>query len=96
ENLNFHAWYRHTGEMPVNDANSGFTEPYGLTNIEATYSPNFSKLKLELKAGIQNVFDVHYASMLAVNAPSFGGNLPRYYYPGNPRNYFVSVLIGWR
>lgn len=96
ENLNFHAWYRHTGEMPVNDANSDFTEPYGITNIEATYSPDFNKLKLELKAGIQNVFDVHYAAMLAVNAPSFGGNLPRYYYPGNPRNYFVSVLIGWK
>ena len=96
KNLNFHAWYRHTGEMPVNDANSEYTEPYGLTNLEITYKNNFSKLNLELKAGVQNVFDVHYASMLAVNAPSFGGNLPRYYYPGNPRNYFVSVLIGWK
>jgi iron complex outermembrane receptor protein len=96
ENLNFHAWHRHTGKMPVNDANSDFTNPYGLTNFEVTYNNNFSKLNLELKAGVENIFDVHYASMLAVNAPAFGGNLPRYYYPGNPRNYFVSVLIGWK
>ena len=33
--------------------------------------------------------------MLAVNAPAFGGNLPRYYYPGNPRNYYFSVLLVW-
>jgi iron complex outermembrane recepter protein len=33
--------------------------------------------------------------MLAVNAPAFGSSQPRYYYPGNPRNYYVSVLIGW-
>ncbi|MFW6277334.1 MAG: TonB-dependent receptor, partial [Prolixibacteraceae bacterium] len=82
ENLVFHAWHRHTGEMPVNDANSGFTDPYGVTNFEITWKRDFSKLKLELKAGVQNLLDVHYASMLAVNAPSFGENLPRYYYPG--------------
>ena len=94
-NLNGRAWYRHTGEMPVNDANSEFTDPYGITNLEAGFQKNIQKMSFEVKAGIQNVFDVHYASMLAVNAPSFGGNLPRFYYPGNPRNFFVSVLLGW-
>jgi iron complex outermembrane receptor protein len=96
KNIHLKAWQRYTGKMPVNDANSDFTEPYGLTNFEAGFHKNFRNVKLELKAGVQNIFDVHHAAMLAVNAPSFGGSLPRYYYPGNPRNYFVSVLLGWR
>ncbi|SHI61288.1 iron complex outermembrane recepter protein [Tangfeifania diversioriginum] len=96
ENIQMKAWHRFTGKMPVDDANSDFTESYGLTNFEAAFNKNFGSIKLELKAGVQNIFDVHHAAMLAVNAPSFGGSLPRYYYPGNPRNYFVSVLLGWR
>ena len=80
--------------MPVDDANSAYSDPFGITNIEGMFNKKIKRFKFELKAGIQNIFDVHYASMLAVNAPAFGGNNPRYYYPGNPRNYFVSVLIG--
>lgn len=94
KNININLWYRYTGKMPVNDANSEFSDPFGITNLETMYLLQIKKLKLEIKSGIQNIFDIHYASMLAVNAPSIGGNLPRYYYPGNPRNYYVSVLIG--
>ncbi|MGE0019776.1 MAG: TonB-dependent receptor [Draconibacterium sp.] len=90
----FNFWHRFTGKMPVNDANSEFSDPFGISNFEGRFNTKINRLKLQLHAGIQNIFDVHYASMLAVNAPSVGGNLPRYYYPGNPRNYFVSVLIG--
>ena len=94
KNTGINLWHRCTGEMPVNDANSDFTDKYGVTNMEVKFFDKFNRFKFELKAGIQNIFDVRYASMLAVNAPAIGGNLPRYYYPGNPRNYFVSVLIG--
>lgn len=94
KNLNFNLWHRFTGEMPVNDANSAFSDPFGITSFEGKFNTKIKMIKLQLQAGIQNLFDVHYASMLTVNAPLVGGNLPRYYYPGNPRNYFVSVLIG--
>ncbi len=96
KNFGIRAWHRYTGKMPVNDANSNFTDPFGISNLELMYTGKTSALKIEIKAGIQNVFDVHHATMLAVNAPAFGDSLPRYYYPGNPRNYFVSVLLGWR
>jgi iron complex outermembrane receptor protein len=94
KNTGINLWHRCTGEMPVDDANSDFTDRYGVTNMEARYFGKIQNFKFELKVGVQNIFDTHYASMLAVNAPAFGANLPRYYYPGNPRNYFVSVLIG--
>jgi iron complex outermembrane recepter protein len=90
------AWHRFTGKMPVNDANTDFTDSFGITNIEFRYNRKFNAFNMEVKAGVQNIFDVHYAAMLAVNAPAFGTAQPRFYYPGNPRNYFFSVLIGWR
>ena len=46
-----------------------------------------------MKAGIQNIFDENYASMLAVNALPAGNNAPRYFYPGNPKNYYFSLRI---
>lgn len=93
-NTAINIWHRCTGKMAVDDANSAFTDKYGVTNMEVKYFEKFNRLKLEFKAGVQNIFEIKYASMLAVNAPAFGTSLPRYYYPGNPRNYFVSVLIG--
>jgi len=86
-------WYRYTGEMAANDANTAYSEPFGITNAELKYNGKKGLLGIELKGGVQNIFDVRYAGMLAVNAPAFGGNLPRYYYPGNPRNFYVSLLI---
>lgn len=94
KNTGLTLWHRYTGEMPLNDANSGYSDAFGITNFEARYSVSGKNLMIEIKGGIQNIFDVKYASMIAVNAPSFNGSPPRYYYPGNPRNYFFSVLIG--
>jgi iron complex outermembrane receptor protein len=94
KNTGITLWHRYTGEMPVNDANSDYSGAFGITNAELKFNANIKKLKLELKGGIQNIFDIHYASMLAVNTIAFGNSLPRYYYPGNPRNYYVSLLIG--
>src|SRR5690606_3600409 len=93
-NLNINLWYRFADKMPVNDANSTYSDAYGITNFETRFSGKLNNFKFELKGGIQNIFDIQYASMLAVNAPAFGNSQARFYYPGNPRNYFVSVLIG--
>ena len=94
KNTSITLWHRYTGKMYVNDANSESSDAFGITNMEAKYNIMINKIRFEIKGGIQNIFDVHYASMLAVNTLAFGNSLPRYYYPGNPRNYFVSLLIG--
>lgn len=95
KNVSLSTWYRFNGKMPVNDANTDFSDSFGVSNAELKYQQEKGKFKFQIKGGIQNIFDVNYASMLAVNAPSFGGRAPRYYYPGNPRNYYISVLIGF-
>lgn len=94
KNTAINLWHRFTGEMPVNDSNSEYSKSFGISNLECKYFSKIKRMRVEIKAGIQNIFDINYASMLAVNALSIGGSLPRYYYPGNPRNYYVSLLIG--
>jgi iron complex outermembrane receptor protein len=93
KNIEFTAWHRHAGKMYLDDANSDYSKQYGITNIQIRLSFKTKLTAIGLKTGIMNIFDVRYASMLAINAPGFGGNLPRYYYPGDPRNSFLSVVF---
>ncbi|SHE76577.1 iron complex outermembrane recepter protein [Mariniphaga anaerophila] len=95
KNIGTKAWHRFVGKMPVNDANTSFSSAYGLTNAEIWYSGETKAFRIEIKTGVQNILDIRYAAMLAVNASSFGSTPPRYYYPGNPRNFFLSILLEW-
>jgi iron complex outermembrane receptor protein len=40
-------------------------------------------------------FNEKYAASVLPNAVGFGGTAPRYYYPGNPRNYFGEVGVNY-
>ena len=80
-------------EIPMNDANTAFSEQYWLMNLKIGYQRRYRNMRIDMYAGINNIFDEKYASMIAVNASSFGGNLPRYYYPGLPRNYYCGMKI---
>ena len=92
-NLNF----QHVGSMPMTDSNSLYSENYQLTNLKVGYKTNLlKKLELMLFLGVNNVFNEKYASQILINAPSFGGRAPRYYYPGNPSNYYSGLTINYR
>jgi iron complex outermembrane receptor protein len=86
--------WAHTGNQYLNDANTLKYNGHTLLNLQFSATlmnnPYFS---WELQTGINNVLDTHYASMVVVNAPSFGGGAPRYYYPGMPRNAFIRLII---
>jgi iron complex outermembrane receptor protein len=85
--------YQYTGSQWMDDANLNRYGGYHLLHLQIAWGHHFKTLPigLELYGGIRNLFDTHYASMLLVNAPSFGGRLPRYYYPGLPRHYFLGI-----
>jgi len=86
----------YTGEMPMRDDNSLFSEPYTFTNFKIGYQQVlFQNISLRGSLGINNLFDAKYAGMILVNAPSFGGNEPRYYYPGLPRHYYFSLTSSY-
>lgn len=88
--------YYFVDETPINDANTVYNDLYHLLNAKAGYRFSIIKgLEAHLAAGINNVTNTHYASMVLVNATGFGGSLPRFYYPGQPVNYFANLSLSY-
>lgn len=91
-----HLNYRFVDAMPLRDDNSAYSESYGVANLKAGYRYAFKSLELDFYGGINNLFDEKYAAMLLINAGSFGGSAPRYYYPGLPRNYYGGISLRYK
>jgi iron complex outermembrane receptor protein len=87
--------FQSVGSIPITDSNSLFSDSYTLTNMKLGYKLAFNKIKLGAFIGIDNIFDEKYAAQLLINAGSFGGNAPRYFYPGNPLNYYTGIHINY-
>jgi len=79
--------------MPLRDDNSVFSDSYSVINARLGYERQLAKWRIKVWGSIQNLWDQKYASMLLINAGSFGGNDPRYFYPALPRNYFGGLSI---
>jgi len=83
-------------QMPITDSNNLYSEAYNITNFKVGYSKNIiSDLNFNLFFGLNNIFNEKYASQILINATGFGGVAPRYYYPGNPINYFSGVCLNY-
>ncbi|MES2487929.1 MAG: TonB-dependent receptor [Bacteroidota bacterium] len=93
--------YYYVDSMPLNDANSGYADSYNVLNVKLGWSQLLFKgqygngLLLNLSAGVNNITDTRYASMVLVNATGINGAAPRYYYPGLPVNYYGNVSIAY-
>lgn len=84
--------YQFVDEIPLNDANSVYSNNYEVINLKA--GCNFELFKgftSKVAFGVNNIADEKYASMVLVNATAFGNAAPRYYYPGLPVNYYGNV-----
>ena len=84
------------GSMPIRDDNSVYSEAYSVMNLKAGYQSGLGRnWAFKIFAGINNIWDEKYASMLLVNASSFGGRPPRYFYPGLPRHYYGGISLSY-
>lgn len=89
--------YQYVAAMPMRDDNSVYSDSYSLVNAKIGYQQQiWNKLNLDFFIGINNLLDEKYASMILVNAGSFGGSAPRYFYPGLPRNFYGGAKVGYR
>lgn len=94
EDLSAKINYQAFGEMALNDANSEYTSAYQLLNLKLDYDFRLGgSLDIGFNFGINNILDEHYSASVVTNAIGFGGSAPRYYYPGEPRNYFGGVSL---
>ncbi len=86
--------YEYVDGYPLNDANTVFNDAYHVMNLKVGYRRRLGqRFELDLYAGINNLWDEHYAPMTQINAVGFGGAAPRYFYPGLPRNYFAGAKL---
>jgi iron complex outermembrane receptor protein len=88
----FNYTYLYSGRQYINDNNTIIYPGHQLSNLSLSHEFTLSqRLSIKTEAGIRNIFDRRYAGMLLINAPSFGGSQPRYYYPGEPRSLYFGM-----
>ncbi|MCU4156075.1 TonB-dependent receptor [Carboxylicivirga sp. A043] len=81
------------GQQYLTDSNSKRYDDFSVLNCKLSHNTTIGKIATTFYLGINNINDKQYASMLLINAPSFGNNLPRYYYPALPRNWYGGIII---
>ena len=88
--------YQFVDKIPMNDANSAYSDSYNIINIKTGYHfeilPNFTS---QVAFGINNLTNEKYASLILPNALPVGNSSPRYYYPGLPVNYYGTISLNY-
>lgn len=86
--------YQYVDAISLRDENTLYSDPYQLVNTQLGYrSRLWDNLVMGLELGLNNLLNTRYASSVLINANSFGGSEPRYFYPGNARNYYIGVNL---
>ncbi len=94
--LQLNLTHQFVDEIPLTDANSLTSDSFNVFNAKLGFQTSLSShFSLGLNAGINNLFDTNYAQSVLINASSFGGALPRYFYPGNGRNYYGGFKLSY-
>jgi iron complex outermembrane receptor protein len=72
--------------MPLNDANSVWSEPSLVGNIQFRFPVDFETTRLNVYLQIQNLYNNEYILGFDINA--FGN---RYYNPASKRNFVLGI-----
>jgi iron complex outermembrane receptor protein len=90
----FNTAFRTVSQIPLNDANTKYSARYSLLDLKVAYSFTILKnLSMKANAGINNILNKQYAANILPNAVGFGTAAPRYFYPGNPVNYYGGFSV---
>jgi iron complex outermembrane receptor protein len=88
--------FRGVGKIPLNDSNTKYSDSYSVLDIKTSYFFTILKfLRTELNVGVNNVLDEKYAASILPNAVGFGTVPPRYFYPGNPINFYGGFSVSY-
>jgi len=82
--------YQGISGLWVDDANTDETAPYNLLNSVLGVDMRFGKFSLLLSGGVNNIFDAVYVGFTNTNSSD-----KRFYEAGAPRDYFVSLNLGY-
>lgn len=82
--------YQGVSGLWVDDANSDKTAAYNLLNSVVGIDMQFGGFNLQLSGGVNNMLDELYVGFTNTNSAEL-----RFYEAGAPRNYFVSLNLGY-
>jgi iron complex outermembrane receptor protein len=86
--------FLYSGDQYLDDGNAVRFGGYFLGNLKMAFTHPFSNQRsLQVFAGVNNLTNSHYASMVVVNAIGIGNNAPRYFYPGMPISGYAGVKM---
>ncbi|WP_446050651.1 TonB-dependent receptor family protein [Zobellia laminariae] len=87
--------HQYVDKISLTDANTLYSDAFNVLNTKIGYRKELSsRFTIGLNLGINNIFDTKYAQSVLINATGFGGSEPRYYYPGNGRNWYGGLKLG--
>ena len=88
--------YLYSDRLPLNDANTAYNASYQVLNTKVTYPVVLGKhLALNLYAGIDNVLNERYSSIVALNAVGYAGAQPAYFLPSPGRSGYGGLNVKW-
>ena len=88
----FNLTHQFVDKISLTDANTQFSEAFNVFNVQLRYKGMvLDKLGFQLNMGLNNVFDTTYAQSVLINQRSFTDAPPRFFNPGNGRNYFAGI-----
>ncbi|MDE3743088.1 TonB-dependent receptor family protein [Maribacter polysaccharolyticus] len=89
--------HQYVSGIPLTDANTSYSDSYNLLHTRIGYKKElFKGFTIGVDFGINNMTASKYARSVLINAVAFGDSEPRYYYPGNDRNYYGSLLLNYK
>ena len=90
----FSLHHQFTDEIPLTDTNDLNSESFNIFGGQLRYQiPISNTLNLTANLGVNNLFDTNYARSVLINAVGFGGAQPRFFFPGNGRNYYGGIVL---
>ena len=85
------ASYQGISGLWVDDENSDKTNPYNLLNATLGVDLKFGRFNIMASGGVNNIFNEIYVGFTNTNSAD-----KRFYEAGAPRDYFVSLNLGYR
>ena len=90
----FNFTHQFTDKIPLTDGNTLDSESFNVFHFQIRYQKQLlQQLHVGIHFGLNNIFDTNYAQSVLINAVGFGGSQPRYFYPGNGRNYYAGLKV---
>ncbi|WP_084498331.1 TonB-dependent receptor domain-containing protein [Pedobacter sp. V48] len=92
--LYFYGSYFYSDKLPLNDANTNYNPSYNVVNAKLGYKKQVVKhIELNVYAGLDNILDKNYSSIVSLNAASFNGGQPAYFNPSPKRNGYGGLNV---